>query len=156
MDDTTLTAFRDELSKIAGLGNLWQRVLDTFRPEEEAKVRRRVEYHFSPKAGPEKWDKLVRRARDQKFVDAISQHPDSDEKLVQHAKSMHELSRGKTLGKIQSERLPGRTYEVRETPSGLACTCPDWRYRKSVSSDAECKHIKAHNMGSLRPNQDGI
>ena len=150
MDQVVLTAFSDELEKIAGLGDLWQRFLDIFR-SGDAKTQRRVDYHFSPKASSDKWDKLVRNARDPKFVSALKKHEQADDKLVMHAQSMHDLARGKPVAKIESATLPGRKYEVRKTPSGLACQCGDWRFKGSVTPGYECKHIRAYKAGRMRP-----
>ena len=149
VDPVALAAFEDELEKIAGLGDLWQKFLDLFR-SKDAKVQRRVDYHFSPKAGDDKWNKLIRNARDQNFVDALSKHEQADPKLVMHVQSMHDLSRGKPVGKVHSSTLPGKMYEIRETSSGLACQCNDWRFKGSVNPGYECKHIRAHKAGLAR------
>ena len=149
MDEVTLTAFGDELNKIAGVGNLWGKFTGVFRAHD-AKIERRVDYHFSPKAGPDKWDKFTKNVEDPDFVSKVTEHPESDAKLVQHAKSLHDLSKGKTVGKIQSSRLPGRTYEVKSVPGGMACTCPDWRFKGSVNMGYECKHIQAHKAGQVK------
>lgn len=149
--EVSFSAFADEFVKIADLGNLWQRFVRVFRPED-GKTQRRIDYQFSPKAGRDKWDKLVRNSRDQGFVDALSKHPQADEKLKQHAQAMHDLSRGQTVAKIQSGTSAGKSYEVRETGAGLACTCPDWRYTGSVNPGYECKHIRAHKLGNVKAN----
>lgn len=149
VDDVTLAAFEDELCKIAGWRDLWERFTDIFR-SHDSKVNRRVDYHFSPAAGVDKWDKFVRNVEDPDFVNKIVRHPDSDAKLIQHAQSMHDLSQGKTVAKIQSSRLPGRTYEIRKVPGGLACTCPDWRFKGSINPGYECKHIQAYKAGKER------
>lgn len=152
MDDVTFSAFSDELShiKTAGLRDLWRRFTGLFRPEEE-KVQLKVDYHFSPKAGNEKWNKLVKNVRNEKFVDALKKHPDADPKLVQHVESMRDLSRGRIVAKIYSSRLPGRSYEVKALGDGnLGCTCPDWRFKGSVSPGYECKHIQAHKAGRVK------
>lgn len=150
MDDASFSAFSDELVKIAGLRDIWQRFIDLFRTEDE-KTQRRVNYHFSPKAGKDKWDKLVRNANDPKFVSSLSKHPDADPTLIQHAKSMGELSRSPPVGKIQSSRIPGQSYEIRQLPGGgLGCTGPDWRFKGSITPGYECKHIKAYRAGKLR------
>lgn len=133
MNTVALRAFFDELVKIAAE-----------KPSDVSpRVWRNVEYHFSEKAGPERWNKLVQRSSNPLFVDAISKHPSSDEKLIRHIKSMHALSKGKTVDKIKSFTFPGKTYEVRETSSGLGCTCPDWRFRGSLNPGYECKHIRS-------------
>jgi hypothetical protein len=149
VDEISLIAFSDELTKIAGLRDVWQNFLDLFRGPGD-KAQRRVEYHFSPKAGTDRWRKFVRNVRDPSFIDQLAKHPDSDPKLLQHAKAMHELSRGTPVDKIQSARLPGRSYEIRGTASALACTCPDWRFKGSVNPGYECKHILAHRQGQVR------
>ena len=148
MNEVTLSAFNDELEKISGLKDWWQGFLDVFR-SQDAKVKRRVDYHFSPQAGPDKWDKFVRNSEDPKFVNQLAKHEESDPQLVQHAKSMYHLSKGAPEGVIQSMSLPGRTYEIRKIPRGLGCTCPDWRYKGSVNPGYECKHIKAHKAGKV-------
>ena len=149
MDPVTAQAFEDELSKIAGLGDLWQSFLDVFR-SKDTKAKRRVEYHFSPKAGPDKWNKLIKNVRDDKFLKQLAKHPDSDEKLILHAKSMRDLSKGTPVGKIRSSRLAGQTYEIKKTPGGLACTCPDWRFKGSVNPGYQCKHIRAFKQGKTK------
>jgi len=150
VDPATLSAFSDELEKISGIRDLWQKFLDIFRSDDD-KIKRRVDYHFSPKASSDKWRKLISNSRDQKFVNALATHPGSDEKLVMHAQSMGELSRGKPVGKIKSSTLPGRTYEIRDLGGGrLGCQCGDWRYRGSVNFGYECKHIKAYRAGNER------
>ncbi len=147
--DPSFSAFTEELTKIATMGELWQRFLDIFRADKERDARR-VEYHFSPKAGFDKWTKLPRNAQSAGFVAALEGHPAADAKLIRHVKALHALSKGRVLGKIQSARLPGRTYEVKQTPVGMACTCPDWRYVGSVTPGYECKHIQAYKEGRVK------
>ena len=163
MNQVTVNAFYDELTKMAGIGDLWHKLLHFFRsktgigrmfgkeeePKEKSKAILLAEYHFSPKAGDDKWDKFVKNVRDPKFVEAIASHPQADRKLVQHTKSMYEMSRGPTVGKVKSFRLPGRSYEVKKIPGGLACTCPDWRFKGSVNPGYECKHIRAYRAGKV-------
>lgn len=147
----SLASFADELEKTALLGELWRKVVSIFSthpsPERPEKIQLRVDYHFSPKAGDDKWDKLMQHSRSIEFVKKLEEHPDADSKLIMHARSMHDLSHGKTLGKIKSTRLPGRSYEIRKTPGGMACTCPDWRFVGSVNPGYECKHIRAFKRG---------
>jgi hypothetical protein len=148
VDPVTLEAFGDEFAKIAGLGDWWQGFLDIFRGQK-AKARRRVDYHFSDKAGPDRWNKFSRNVEDPQFIRYLTNHPKSDAKVVRHAVSLHHLAKGKVLGKVQSSRLPGRSYEIRQLPKALGCTCPDWRYKGSVNPGYECKHIKAHQAGKV-------
>jgi hypothetical protein len=154
VNQVTLATFGDELSKIAGVKEWWRPLLELFkiRPKEpaEPKVDKLVDYHFSPKAGDDRWDKFLKNVRNPEFAKSIHAHPQADEKLKQHVKSMHQMSRAPTVGKIQSSRLPGRSYEIRDIPSGLACTCPDWRFKGSVNPGYECKHIKAHQAGKVK------
>lgn len=149
MNRTSLSAFEDELEKISGVRDLWQRFLDLFR-SQGARVQRRLDYHFSPSAGTDKWDKLVRNSGDVDFVKALAKHELADDKLVLHSQSMHDLSKGKPVGKIQSSTRPGKSYEIRSIPSGLGCQCNDWRYKGSVNPGYECKHIRAHRAGKVR------
>jgi len=143
------TAFATELIKLSGQG-AWKRFVNLFG-EEGDKTRRRVEYHFSPKAGNDRWDKLLKNVRSQDFVDMLASHPDADKRLKAHAQSLHDLSRGPVIGKIRSEVLPGRSYEVRELPNGeLGCTCNDWRFRGTLEPGYICKHIKALYSGQVQ------
>jgi hypothetical protein len=146
----SLHSFSDELAKIAG-----------FKEElEQKRHKKRVAYHFSPRAGDDRWDKFLRNVQSQSFIDELSKHPKADDKLVQHAQSMHDLSGGETAGKIQSSRLPGRTYEIKrldpqqELPGfqhkRYGCTCNDWRFKSSVNPGRECKHIRAFRKGAVR------
>ena len=159
MNDVSLTAFGDELEKIAGIRDWWNKLTDVFRSPKQVqdrlqneKAKRRVDYHFSPKAGDDKWDKLIRNARDPKFVTQFTDHPESTDKDTLHVQRMGQLSRGKTLAKIQSSRLPGRSYEIRAVPGGFACTCPDWRFKGSTNQGYVCKHIQAYEAGKVRAN----
>lgn len=130
-------SFTDELVKIATV-------------PRERKVERKVDYLFSPKAGPERWDKFIKHIRSPDYAEKVLDRT-TDPKLVRHTQSMHGLSRGKTLGKIKSSRLPGRTYEVKKMRDGrLGCTCPDWRFKGSVDPEHDCKHIKAFRAGKVR------
>lgn len=150
MNPQSLIAFSDELEKIAGWKSLWQRFVDVFRTEDD-KTQRRVNLHFDPKTVDTKWDKFLVRVGDPSYYKRFVRHPAVDEKLKLHAESMHNLQRANTLGKIQSSRLPGRSYEIRELPDGtLGCTCPDWRFKGSVNPGYECKHIKAFKRGIPR------
>jgi len=150
MDPVTLNAFSNELQKMAGLGDLWQRVLDVFRTPDE-KVNKRVEYHFSSRAGSDRWDKFLKNVPNSDFVDQLAKHPDADPMLVTHARSMHALARAPAVNKIQSEKLPGQTYEVKKLPAGdFGCTCNDWRFKGSTNPGYECKHIRAHHEGRTK------
>lgn len=141
--EASLRAFGDELSKIAGLGS-W--LSDAGR-----KASLRVDYHFSPKAGPDRWIKFLKNVADPTYIQTLIGHPESDEKLVQHAQALHELSKGQTVGKVYSARLPGRSYEIKKLPDGsLGCTCPDWRYVGTVKLKYKCKHILAYEAGKVK------
>jgi len=147
VDQVSLEAFSDELEKIAGLGDLWQGFLDLFRSKDE-KIQRRVDYHFSPNSSSDKWRKLVNNAADPKFVKALATHPDADDKLILHAKSMGDLTNAPPVGKVKSSTLPGKSYEIRKLPGGrLGCQCGDWRYKGSINLGYECKHIRAYKAG---------
>ena len=145
-----------ELAKIAGLGGMWQNFLDVFRPEDSVKARRRVEYHFSPKSGPDRWVKFERNVGSPEFVNWMQDHPLADEKLVAHTQSMHALGKAKPIGKIQSSRIPGKTYEIRQLGERLGCTCNDWRFRGTVNPGYDCKHIGAFRDGKVKAEEDVV
>jgi len=153
VDEVVLTAFGDELQKIAGVKDWWNKFTDLFRSQDE-KVKRRVDYHFSPKAGPDKWTKLIQHSKDPKFVATFARDARSSDQDTLHVQRMGELARGRTVAKIQSDRLPGRSYEVRVVPGGFACTCPDWRFKGSINPGYMCKHIRAYEEGKVRA--DGV
>lgn len=139
MNPVVLHAFWDELEKISAE-----------RPGGVSpRTWRNVEYQFSEKAGPERWDKLVQRASNPLFVDAMITHPMTDERLAKHVQSMHALAKGTTIAKIRSSTSPSKSYEVRKTKDGTGCTCPDWRFRGSVNPGYECKHIRAAKSGQV-------
>lgn len=144
MDPVSLSAFEDEMSKIAGFKDLLQKVLDLFRKPED-RASRKADYFFSPKAGDDRWTKLPNQARSQSFVDAIAAHPSADEKLKAHVQGLHDLGHGKPVAKIKSTKSMGKTYEIRRLPGGgLGCQCGDWKFRGTVIPGYECKHIKEY------------
>lgn len=147
MHPCTAAAFRDELVKIA---DLVSSLKELWREEFPSKAQQRVDHFFSPKAGGDRWDRLVRWSHSPDFVRELNIHPESDKKLVLHTLSMHQLRRGKPLGKVKSSTTPGKSYEIRELPRGVGCTCPDWRYRGSVNPGYSCKHIRAHEEGKAK------
>lgn len=145
----SVASFGDELEKIGFFNELWTRIRKAFSNEDE-KTKQRVDYFFSPKAGPDKWDKFSLNVGSQAFVDQLASHPGADPTLVQHAQALHNLAKGKTVGKIYSSTLPGKSYEIKETAQGTACTCPDWRFVGTLTPGYKCKHIKAHEAGLAR------
>ena len=150
MDGISIAAFADELEKTAFLKGLWQRIVTgIFGPEEE-RQKSRVDYFYSPRAGPDKWTKFDSNIKSPEFLAQVTTHKKADPKLVQFAHAMHSLSNAKTVGKIQSERLSGKTYEIRSVPTGLACTCPDWKFVGSTRPGYECKHIRAYKLGKAK------
>ena len=148
--DHGFSAFVDELSKIAFEKRSKRTLQQLFEPDKD-KARRRVDYHFSPTVGSDRWNKFVRNVESSEFVRQLARHPSAGDKLVTHAQSMHELVSGGTVGKVQSATTPGKTYEIKKVPGGFGCTCPDWRFVSSVKPKHECKHIGAHRAGKVRP-----
>jgi hypothetical protein len=146
MNDTCLNALADELEKIGFMEGLWKGITSLFQSDTD-KAKSRVDYFFSPKAGPDKWDKFAKNVKSKEFVAQLAQNPNADPTLVQHAEAMHDLENGKTVGKILSSRLPGKSYEIKETGRGLACTCPDWKFVGSLRPGYKCKHVTAHEQG---------
>lgn len=149
MNEITLHAFSDELEKISGLKDVFRGIADIFRGEK-AKSTRRVEYHFSPKAGKEKWDKFAKHVTSKPFLDMLKKHPEADKKLILHAESLHNLAKGKTLGKVTSSVGKGKRYEIVQLPGRLGCTCNDWKFKGSVTPGYDCKHIKAFKEGKTQ------
>lgn len=149
MTSPSLVAFADEMEKAAFLGKLWRGFLSLIKSDdaEKAKTKNRVDYLFSEKAGPEKWDKFQQRIGSPEYLKQVIKHPQADPKLIRHATAMHDMTTGQTLQKVYSQRLPGRSYEIKKMTNGLGCTCPDWRYKGSVTPGYECKHIKAFRAG---------
>jgi len=146
MKGISLEAFADEIEKTAFLGKLWQKVVGMLDSGDEAKQKHRVDYFFSPKAGPDKWTKFDNNIKSKEYLSQVADHPGADKKLIQFANAMHEVANAPTVGKVQSERLGGRSYEIRKIPGGLACTCPDWKYVGSTKPGYECKHVRAHKQ----------
>jgi hypothetical protein len=136
--------------KTAGFSDMWEKVKDVFRGEK-GRAKRRSDYLFSPKAGTEKWKNFPRNVRSVEFVKAVLKHPDADAKLKEHAKSMHRLSRAKVVGKVESSRGSGKTYEIKKMTRGrLGCTCNDWRYKGSIDQGHDCKHVRAFKEGRTK------
>ena len=138
-----LKAFGDELSKIAGLSS-WV-------SNEGRKAVLRLDYHFSPKAGPDRWVKFLKNVADPTYLQTLVDHPLADNALIQHATSLHDLSKGQTVGKVYSAQLPGRSYEIKKLSDGsLGCTCPDWRYVGTMKPKYKCKHILTYEAGKVK------
>jgi hypothetical protein len=141
----SFASFADELAKIAGLTS-----------------KLRVGYHFSPRSKKDRWDKFQQRVKEPGFVEELVRHPKADEKLRRHAKSLHELHKGKVVATAPSTSSSGKTYEIRSLGpqsgdqgfqnSRLGCTCNDWRYNRSVQLEPgrECKHIRAFRRGEVK------
>lgn len=137
----------DELKKEAFFRELWEKAKDFFGGEKR-RAKRRADYLFSPKAGPDKWTSLPRNASSAEFVKRVQASPEADDKLKMHVQSLHDLSKGRTVTKVKSKTSPGKTYEVKKLPGGgMGCTCNDWRYKGSVNPGYECKHIRAAKSG---------
>lgn len=144
------SSFEDELRKISSIGGVWGRLTDIFRGER-SKAKRRTDYLFSEKAKKEKWRVIPRYAQSKEFVNAVQRHPAADEDLKRHVLSMHELGKGRVLGKVKSSVGSGKTYEIRNIPGGRkGCTCNAWRYKGSIDPSYKCKHIKAFEAGMTK------
>jgi len=155
MNPEVLSAFVDELQKIAYLHGTWERVAD-LTAADHRKQERRVNYFFSDRAGPDKWDKFSRNIKSPEFLQQLVNHEGVDDKLKTHAEAMHALANGEIVEKVQSTSKPGLTYEVRRMGNGnLGCTCNDWRFRGSVAPGYKCKHIIAlegkSKVGGIMP-----
>ena len=151
MDQSAFRSFGEVLCKEAGVSDLWESFKDIFRGEK-SKAQRRAAVVFSPDQKPEtRWKNLPRNVGSSEFVKAVQSHPSADKKLKQHVRSMHDMTKGKTVGKVESSGGGGKSYEIRKMPGGnLGCTCGDWRYKGSVSPGYECKHIKKFKGGQTK------
>ena len=128
-----LPAFFDELDKIAGR---------QYDPQVE-KARQRATYFMSPKARDTRWGYLMNHISSRPFVDQLLKSRRPDAKLKQYVESMHGLTLGMVVGKVDSSSGKGAAYEIKQLPDGrLGCTCGDWQYRGSVTPGYECKHIR--------------
>jgi hypothetical protein len=121
-----VAAFTDEIEKISSAAS------------------RQVRQHFSKKQKGDKWGTFGENVKSKDFLSELSKHPKADKKLIRHAKSLHALHQGSTVGTVPSKSGKGK-YEIRRLPSGkLGCTCKDWHYKGTVKPSHKCKHIKAH------------
>lgn len=110
---------------------------------EKHRALQRVDAHFS--AEKPDWDAFVQNARRKSFTRAVLADPRADATLRRHVEQMHQLHAGKRVTTVSGSS--GKKYQVvRKPQGGLACTCPDWRYRRSVmlGADQKCKHIVAY------------
>jgi len=149
MDDAVLRAVLVELSKEAGIAELWNNLREVLPSVRQAKAD--VHAHFKSE-DPDRWDKLIDQAsKSPEIIRQLKRHPNADPKLVQHTLTMADLRKAKPLGKVHSTHDSGSEYEVRKLPGGrLGCTCRDWRFRGSTNADYKCKHIKAYEAGHTK------
>lgn len=144
------SAFGEELAKVAGLGDTWERFKDIFRPEAR-RAKKDVARHFMSE-DPKKWDAFVQNAANSpEFIKQLKRSKQSDDKLVLHAASMHQLANSSVSGEVESQGNPGQKYQVKKLPGGqFGCTCNDWRYKGSVQPGYECKHVRAYKQGRVK------
>jgi hypothetical protein len=104
--------------------------------KEHREAVRRVDAHFRS-SDPKKWDTLMDNVQRKSFVAAAKQDTRADPKFERHVDQMGRLLTGKAIGKV------GQYDIVRMRGGGTGCTCPDWRYKKSVAGvgEQDCKHI---------------
>jgi hypothetical protein len=136
--------------KEAGAGDLWEKLRDQLPAPKRAKMA--VDEHFKGPIDRKKWDQLIVMTADfPEVLRQLAKHPKADDRMVQHVKQMVELNKAPPAGKVESSRVSGTTYEVRDLPGGkLGCTCPDWRFRGLSVAAYECKHIKAFKDGKTK------
>ena len=127
--------------------------LKRFISREKKKALGRVDRLFAPD-NDGRWDEFLENANRKSFVKAVQGDPRADTKLQRHVDQMNRLQMGKVVASVPGGA--GKTYDiVRKRGGGLACTCPDWRYKQSVKSDGEqdCKHIKKYRASGGRMNK---
>lgn len=151
MQPEVFLAFGKELCKEAGLGDLWNKFTDMFRGRK-AKAQQKADFLLAPNINQElRWKNLPRNAGSLEFVEAINKHKDADQKLRSHVQSMHELTKGKTIGKVESSGGGGKSYEIKLLPSkNYGCTCNDWRYKGTTNPGYKCKHILKFEAGQSK------
>lgn len=110
--------------------------------KEKHRALQRVDAHFA--AERPNWDAFVQHAKRKSFVKALAADPRADATLRRHVEQMHQLHAGKRVKTVTG--VSGKYQVVKKPQGGLACTCPDWRYRRSVmfGADQKCKHIHAY------------
>lgn len=111
--------------------------LKPFLTKEKRDALEQVDRHHGDPS-KNKWDTFLQSAQRKSFVKALQKDPRTDEKLMRHVDQMNRLSLGKPVGTV------GQYTIVRKRGGGLACSCPDWRYKRSVAPDGQqdCKHIR--------------
>jgi hypothetical protein len=113
--------------------------------KEKTEALDKADQHFGS-ADSKKWDQFLNDAQRKSFAGVIAKDPRSDTKLIRYVDQMNRLITGKRVGEVRSS---GTTYSIiRKRGGGLSCTCPDWRYRRSVSDEGAqtCKHIREYNQ----------
>lgn len=113
--------------------------------KEKRRAHRRA--HRFLKSDEKDWNAFLDNVERKSFVRAIKKDGRADEKLERHADQMNRLLTGKVLGTIHGRGTgtgSGVYKIIRLRGGGLGCTCPDWRYRQSVSpeGDQDCRHIR--------------
>ena len=141
MNRLVLAGFLDELTKLSA--DPWER-LEHLVDADKRKRSGQVDYLFSPRSGPDRWGKLDQNVRSYEFLDRLVNDPRASDRLRQYARDLHGLSRGETVGKIESTSHPGRMYEIKKMHDGrMACTCDGWRFAGTHGEPFACRHIKA-------------
>lgn len=147
-------SFAERVTRGAGLGldnEAKRRLVRALRGKEAAapvvskekhRALQRVDAHFA--AERPNWDAFVQHAKRKSFVKALAADPRADATLRRHVEQMHQLHAGKRVKTVTG--VSGKYQVVKKPQGGLACTCPDWRYRRSVmfGADQKCKHIHAY------------
>jgi hypothetical protein len=111
--------------------------------KEKKLALKHVDTFFRQDDKAKKWDQFVDDVHRKAFVKALAADPRADEKLKQHAEMMNRLKTGTV---VASHKGSTGNYDiVKLRGGGLGCTCPDWRYKRSVSPEGqrECKHLRA-------------
>ena len=112
-----------------------------FVSKERRQARKRVEDHHR-RADPEKWDEFLDRVKRKSFAKTMMRDSRTSEKDARHADQMNRLMTGR---KVDTFKGATGTYDIiRLRGGGYGCSCPDWRYRRSVSPKGtqDCKHLK--------------
>src|SRR3990172_7932975 len=132
-------AFQERLGRLSKFGS---KPSEQFLSKEKRQALGRTDMFFRQEDPGKRWrqfdDDLARKS----FAQAVVKDPRADEKLRRHADQMNRLK----TRKPPATGVGGpQDHVVRKRGGGLACTCPDWRFRRSVASAGEqdCKHLRA-------------
>jgi len=126
-------------------------VLNPFVSKEKQRALLRTDALFA-QDNDTRWDDFLGNSKRKSFVKAVQNDPRTDDKLKRHVDQMNRLLMGRVIATVPGST--GNPYNIIRLRGGrgeLGCTCPDWRYKKSVApvGEQDCRHIKRHREKGL-------